>query len=371
MLSKSRQAYFVRPLRTVSVALLLGLSGGCSTLGYYAQSIDGHLELMGRSRPIERALRDERLDSATKARLKLARRARRYASEVLGLPDNDSYTSYADLGRSYAVWNVIATDPLSVEPRQWCFLFVGCIQYRGYFDKARAEAYADTLRAQGMDTYVAGARAYSTLGWFDDPLLNTMIRQPEARLVGIIFHELAHQVLYVPDDTAFNEAFATTVEREGLRRWYRDRQRPEDFRAYLQSEQHRHEFHDLLLETRAKLQAVYASEQSPTHKRAAKARIFAQLQARYQRWKRQAGYEGYDQWMSQPLNNAHLALVATYNDLVPHFHGLLSRLRYDLPDFYAVAAEYAKLPRAERHRRLEAHQPKGTDYARELPAAGD
>lgn len=365
----------MRPCKRILIlSLALGLLpalSACGTLGYYMQSIEGHLDLMSRTRPIDEVLANAQLDATLEQRLNLALEARRYAVTHLGLPDNESYLNYADLRRPYAVWNVIATEPFSVEPMQWCFLFVGCIQYRGYFDKDEATAYAAQLSDQGQDTYVAGARAYSTLGWFDDPLLNTMVQQSEDRLIGVIFHELAHQQLYVSDDSAFNEAFATTVEREGVRRWYADRQQPQQYAAYMLNEQRQRAFHDLLLQTRAQLEGIFASELSPQAKRAAKAAAFARLRENYRHWKAQTHYDGYDEWMAQPLNNAHLALVATYNDLVPHFQALLKELRYDLNAFYAVAQTYADLPKEARVRRLRGHTEKGTPYALETIQAAD
>lgn len=341
------------------LGLLVWLSG-CATVGYYAQSISGHMEIMSRSQAIEGIVNEQGPDGQLEQRLQLALAARRYASEALGLPNNDSYKTYADINRPYAVWNVIATPAFSIEPKQWCFLFVGCIQYRGYFDRQAAEAYAAELADEGYDVYIAGARAYSTLGWFDDPLLNTMVFQSEARLVGVIFHELAHQRLYVKGDSAFNEAFATTVEREGVRRWFR--QRPEPFQAYMRRESRQRAFHDLLLETRARLAELYARNLPDPQTRQRKRQLFDNLRERYASWKRRFDYDGYDQWMRQPLNNAHLALVATYNDLVPHFQALLGQLDNDLAAFYAVVERYARQPKARRHRQLRRFTAKGTRY---------
>jgi len=339
----------MRAIRFGVLAAALVLAG-CGTVGYYGQLAQGHLSLMAQRQPIAKLLQRDDLDPELRARLMLAQQARDFASHDLLLPDNESYRTYTDLGRPYAVWNVVATPAVSLEPRTWCFLVVGCLSYRGYFERSEAEAFAATLAGEGYDVSVAGARAYSTLGWFEDPLLNTMVSRGEADLVGLVVHELAHQQLYVDDDSMFNESFATAVEREGVRRWFEHSGDAEAHRAYLASKDRKEAFHALLAEGRAELQALYASALSDEEKLRRKHQVFARLRERYgvlkQSWN---GYTGYDAWMAQELNNAHLALAATYHELVPAFSALLHASGNDLATFYRAAAELAELPRAKRH----------------------
>ena len=332
------------------LSLSLCLSA-CSTLGYYAQAIGGHNELMGQAKPIDEILADEKTPKALKQKLQLAQQARVFATTQLGLPDNQSYQSYTDLKRPFVVWNVIATPAHAIEPKQWCFLVVGCLSYRGYFDKADATALADELRAQGFDVAVGGVTAYSTLGWFDDPLLNTMLRQDEATMVGVIFHELAHQLIYIDDDSAFNEAFATAVEQEGLRRWFLSRGTPEQYSAYEYRQQQRGRIYQLLISTREKLRAVYNASHTMDEKQQQKQQLFAQLKQQYQQEK--GDYTGFDRWMAQDLNNAHLALVATYQQKVPNFMAVLQSVRGDMVQFYERVRELAAMPALQRQITLE------------------
>lgn len=327
----------------------LGLAG-CATVGYYNQAAQGHFALLAAARPLADWLDDPATPQPLKERLVLARDIRRFAAEALALPDNRSYTSYADLKRPAAVWNVFATPELSLELKTWCYPVFGCAGYRGYFDRAAAEALAAELRASGYDVNVAPVPAYSTLGWFADPLLNTFIFAPDAELARLIFHELAHQVVYARDDTVFNESFATAVEREGLRRWLAvhgdDRQRA----AFAAHAQRREDFLGLLLAHRRRLAEVFASTAPADERRAGKARILAELQLEYRRLRdeRWGGFAGYDRFFYQSLNGAHLAAVGAYNDWVPAFEALLAAAGGDLPAFYAQVSRLGKLDRPAR-----------------------
>lgn len=336
----------------VFVMVGIGMSG-CSSIEYYWQAVSGHTDVLNLKQPISELLARDDLDVELRARLVEMQRARDFASDELGLPDNNSYRDYVDIGRDYVIWNVIATEEFSVSAQQWCFLFAGCVSYRGYFDKAAAHEYAVTLQAEGMDTYVAGARAYSTIGWFDDPLLNTMLYRDEAMRIGVLFHELAHQQLYVQDDTAFNEAFATVVAQEGVRRWFMSRGDARAYEAYLQAEKRRGEFHGLLKQAREKLQELYGDSHEPELMRSKKQAIFRQLTLEYQKLK--AGWKNdkrYDAWMAQSLNNAHLALVATYNEYVPAMRTYLDKADSNLPIFYQQMEQLAGLPIEDRHQKL-------------------
>jgi len=330
----------------------LGMTG-CSSVEYYWQAVNGHTDILKREQPISELLANPDLDDELRARLEEMQRARDFASLELGLPDNNSYREYVDIGRDYVIWNVVAAEEFSVAPQTWCFPFAGCVNYRGYFKKADAQSFADKLRSEGMDVYVAGARAYSTIGWFDDPLLNTMLYRDEALRVGVLFHELAHQQLYVQDDTEFNEAFAMVVAQEGVRRWFLHNGNTSAYALYLESEQRRAEFNALLKQTRKKLQKLYRESQELEVMRTNKQAIFQQMKLDYTRLKHSwHNDKRYDSWMAQSLNNAHLALVATYHDLVPAMKAYLHQVDGELPDFYQKMERLAKLSKDERHKSL-------------------
>ncbi|WP_439683650.1 Aminopeptidase [Cupriavidus oxalaticus] len=350
----------------LAAAVMTGLAlltAGCETVGYYAQSIGGHLGVMAQAQPLNDAIAGARdaNDARLAQRLALAGRIRDYASRELKLPDNGSYRRYANLHRPYVVWSVFATPELSMDLRKWCFPIVGCISYRGYYAQADAEQYAQGLRRDGLEAYVAGIPAYSTLGYFDDPLLNTFVYLPEGELARLIFHELAHQVVYVRNDTAFNESFATAVEAAGVERWLAE-DASEDARAsYRQYDARRQQFRALLLGTRDRLAALYQTPLDDEAKREGKARIFADMRAQYARLKVEWGnYSGYDRWFDQPLTNAHLAAVATYQQWVPAFTALLAQCDGDWRRFYAEASRIGALPAAEREATLRRLAPPAT-----------
>ena len=302
-------------------------------------------------------MRDSETSSALKAKLESVLEMRTFASHELGLPDNKSYRTYVDLERPYVVWNVFAAPEFSVQPEQWCFAFVGCVSYRGYFDKRDAQRFANKLTDDNFDVYVAGISAYSTLGWFHDPMLNTILRRSDSDVAALIFHELAHQVVYVRDDTPFNESFAVTVEREGVKRWLQHKGIDKDFERYRQRKQRRDEFVTLIMHTRTQLERLYASDKSLDAKRSLKAQAFADLRQKYMMLKRRwGGYQGYDRWLAQDLNNAHLASVGLYNQYVPAFQALLAEHDDDLQHFYKAVEKLAKLDKDERIARLNALQ---------------
>ncbi|AHL73641.1 aminopeptidase [Stutzerimonas stutzeri] len=334
----------------VPLLLAVGLNG-CST--YYGQLAVGQLDLLRQREPIAAIIDNPQTDPKLRQRLALALQARRFASRALGLPDNDSYRVYADIQRPYVVWNVFATEAFSVAPLNHCFPIAGCVAYRGYYQQGRARGAAALLRAEGYDTQVSGVQAYSTLGWFDDPLLSSMLRWDDERLAGLIFHELAHQRLYVAGDTAFNESYASFVEREGLRQWRASRGLPAP------SETARDPYADLsrlVLATRERLAALYASGLSEPEMRAAKAAEFMRMRQAY--WQlRDGAWKGdgrFDRWMAQPLNNASLVPFGLYDRWVPAFAALFEQAGGDWQRFYIHVATLGQLPTDERTRRLEA-----------------
>ena len=350
----------------VAAGLSVALLAGCGTVGYYAQSVGGHLAMVNAARPVAEVIADPATDPALKQRLALSQRMRDFAVQELGLPDNASYRRYADVGRPFAVWNVVAAPELSLTLQQWCFPVVGCVAYRGYFDRAEADAFADTLRAQGLEVSVYGVPAYSTLGklprfdWLADPLLNTFVRWNEGELARLVFHELAHQVAFAEGDTVFNESYATAVERIGGRLWL-ERHASEAVRAEQRAiEQRREDFRRLVFAARDELAAVYRSRRSPDAQREAKAATMAKLRADYETLKRErwGGFSGYDPWFAR-ANNAALGVLAAYNAQVPAFEALYQREGRDFARFHAAVRRLAAAPRTERDAALAALAPKG------------
>jgi len=340
-------------IRRAACLLLIAFLAGCTATGYYAQAVRGHLDLMNRRIPIDEVLADAGTPDELRARLEVAREARAFAVGTLGLPDNGSYSSYVAVEGRAVVWNVFAAPALSLEPKRWCFPVAGCVVYRGYFREEEARAYAGELEADGYDVWIGGASAYSTLGRFEDPVLSTMLSADAARLAGTLIHELAHQRLYVEDDSAFNEAFATAVEEEGVRRWLVATGREALLPGWRLGRARAQEFEALLDDARRELGALYASEVSPEEKLRGKARAFEALEAAYRalraRWD---GWAGYDRWFEAPLNNARLIPSATYRRLVPAFEALLAEVGGDLQAFYARCEELAALDAAAREERL-------------------
>ncbi len=346
------------PILPAIVCGLSALFSGCSTLSYYGQAVAGHWRVMSARVPVQQVIDDPTTPEKTRASLQRAQLARQFASVHMTLPDNASYTSFVDLKRDAVTWNVIATQPLSVEPEQWCFPVAGCLSYRGYFHRDEAQAYADRLEAEGMDVAVTRASAYSSLGWFDDPLLNTMITRVEPLLAGVIFHELAHQQLYVKDDSSFNESFATFVERQGVRDWLLRKNSADLQQRYDGYQARQEDFLLMLSELRASLEAIYLSEKDVEYQLEAKAEAFAQLRHDYRHLKiKWAGYSGYDGWFEKPLNNARVAGVSTYNRWVGAFATLFADSGENYARFYQLSAELAALPSAQRLRRLEELSP--------------
>jgi len=347
------------------VVALLGvacLTVGCSTLGYYAQSVGGHLDLLARAKPIDELKASESTPAPLRDRLALAARIRDFAVTDLGLPDNRSYRRYSDLGRNAAVYNVTAAPELSLKLETWCFPVVGCVGYRGYYDRADAEAEAATLRARGLEVNVYGVPAYSTLGKLDwlggDPLLNTFIQWSEGELARLVFHELAHQVVYAEGDTMFNESFATAVERIGVQRWLAQHAGDEAKRQYAAHDARREDFRALTTGFRDRLNRLYTSAATDADKRAGKAELMRELRAEYAKIKaeRWNGFSGYDGWFER-ANNASFGVLAAYNELVPQFERLYESEGRDFERFYAAVARLAALPKDERHAKLQDTSP--------------
>ena len=335
--------YRIARLLTIAAALLP--LTGC----YLMQAATGQMAISSKREPIAEVLADSATPPPLRARLEYVAAARDFASRELGLPDNESYRSYADLGRPYVVWNVFAAPEFSVEPRRWCFPIAGCVVYRGYFNEESARSYARKLRRRGDDVAVGGVAAYSTLGHFNDPVLSTMLGWSDAQLAGTLFHELAHQVVYVPGDSEFNESFATVVEEAGLERWLAARQREQDLVAWREQRERQSEFIALLLKTRDKLRELYESALADDEKRSRKQYEFGELKLDYAQLRQQwNGYSGYDRWFDRTLSNAHLVSAATYYGCVPGLQRVLSEVGGDLPRFYEEAKRLARMEKDAR-----------------------
>lgn len=345
----------------VAAAAAVALLSGCTDMSYLLQSAKGHIDIVRAARPVDEWLAEENTPEALKQRLRLAQMLRRYAVDTLKLPDNASYKRYAALQRRAAVWNVVAAPAYSLKPKDWCFPVTGCVSYRGYFAEQDAQALASNLRAQGLEASVYPVPAYSTLGWTNwlggDPLLSTFIHYPEGELARMIFHELAHQVLYAQGDTAFNESFATAVERLGSAAWLANPDHAAAQQEYTSFDARRQAFRALTAVTRRNLQAVYGDDETtsaPTpQQEEKKVAAYAEFRAAYAQLKTSwGGYNRYDTWVAN-ANNASFAALAAYDDWVDAFEALFVRSNGDWAAFYSAAKELADLPKEPRTLRLQ------------------
>lgn len=346
--------------RLLPIAIVSLFLSACESLSYYSQAAEGQLSLWWHSRSIDALIADETTNIELKQRLLLVQKIQNFAVSELGLPDTGSYQSYSDIGRTHVVWNVYAAKEFSLKPHEWCFPIAGCVTYKGFFSKQSAYNYADRLNNNGLDTFVSGVAAYSTLGWFDDPVLNTFIYRERVQLAAMLFHELAHQQLYVPGDTTFNESFATVVEIEGVRRWLALNQSEDELAMarYQKSKAAHSDFVDTLMNARKRLDALYQKRIGPLEMRLKRQQYFQQiLNEDYQEFKqRWGGLDRYDRWIGYPekpaLNNAKLSTISSYHQWRVAFQKVLAREKGDLDAFYKAALVLAKLPEQERHEQL-------------------
>jgi predicted aminopeptidase len=339
----------------VGVIAIGATIAGCSSLGYYAQAARGQMQLLAHREPITEVIEQPDTKESLKATLRLVLEIRDYASAELALPDNKSYRTYVDIKRPYVVWNLFAAPEFSIDPKRWCFPWVGCLSYKGYFNEAKARAAGEELSGQRYDVYVGGIAAYSTLGHFDDPFLSSMLRLAENVTAGIVFHELAHQRVYIRDDTELNEAFASLVEEEGVERWLTTRRGPAALASWHQRREREQAFAGIVDATRKDLGQLYASGLPAEQMRVRKAEELDALRARYAELKASwGGYAGYDAWFDSGLNNARISSVATYQRLVPALRVLLADTGGDLPAFYARVEAFGELTAAERNKQLDA-----------------
>lgn len=340
----------------LSLLIIFPLLSSCESISYYSQAAQGQWSLWWQRQPIDELLIDEKLNADLQQRLQQVLEIRDFASTHLSLPSNNSYRYYTDLQRSSVVWNVFAAEEFSVQAKKWCFPIAGCVSYRGYFSEQAARDYAENLAQQGYDTYVGTVAAYSTLGWFDDPVLSTFIHYDETRMAGLIFHELAHQQLYIPGDTMFNESFASAVAVAGVERWLIQRQRPELMVAYLQRQTVSRDFIATVMRGRQRLEVLYQRDISELEKRRRKQAIIDELSSRdYREFQsRWDGVSHYDRWMDNSLNNAKLSTLASYHQWQPAFQRMLLESGGDFSVFYQRVDQLAKLDKEKRQLILQA-----------------
>ena len=334
---------------TLLVLLSIALVS-CETVGYYSQAARGQLTIVFGREDIQQLLKAEQdLPAELVEKFAKVMDIREFAASELGLPVGENYSSYVDLEREHVVWNVFAAPEFSVDPVNWCYPIAGCVAYRGYFSEQSALSYAAKLEEDGLDVYTGGVDAYSTLGWFEDSLLSTVLNRVDYQLAGLLFHELAHQLVYLPGDTTFNESFATAVEREGVRRWLTKSNKDSDIDAALLDYDRQQQFVDLVTDYRDRFESLYQLDLNESSMRSQKLEVQQALREEYAVLKQQwQGYEGYDGWFSRPLNNAQLSTVASYNDLLPFFATVFEQSNQDFSAFYAEVIRIASLPEKER-----------------------
>ncbi|RON35262.1 aminopeptidase [Pseudomonas brassicacearum] len=342
-----------RVLRILFPGVLFLFLNGCASVSYYGQLASGQLQLLRAREPVSRVIADPGRDQLLRAHLTQSQKARTFASQQLQLPDNQSYRLYADIGRPFVVWNVFATPEFSLTPQNHCFPIAGCVAYRGYYSQSAARGEAALQRLQGMDVSIGGVEAYSTLGWFNDPIISSMMAWGDERLATLIFHELAHQRFYVKDDTEFNESFATFVEQEGTRQWRAFRGLAPDSGAQVQQ---RDQFIQLVLDTRTRLERLYTLPLPADKMRQRKADEFERLRGEYRQLRdsQWPGDKRYDAWINAPMNNARLLPFGLYDQWVPAFAALFRQVGGDWMKFYAAVEKLGALPVGERKAALKA-----------------
>ena len=356
----------------ISIPLLLSL-GGCADMGYYWHSARGHLAVMNQRVDIDELVADETTDAVLRERLLLVKEIRRFSVERLKLPQNDSYLSYVELDRPWLIQNLFAAPEFSTRLHQWCYPVIGCASYRGYYDEKRLADYVEELESRGLEVYTGRVSAYSTLGWFDDPVLSSFIDWPDHRLAGLLFHELTHQQIYIDDDTTFNESLASAVQQVGTELWLESRKQYDELERIARWLQYRAEVIELIQATRARLQTLYATDASDDEKRRDKQTIFEQARSEHTRLAMQHGINGgYSGWFAGEMNNAKIGSVAAYNSQMPAFINMIRAHGNDFERFYRYAETIGRLVKEDRDRCLEAWslQQPSTANCPEIEGAG-
>ncbi len=342
-----------RAVRATLLAVLLALMSSCDSVHFYAQAVHGQAAILLSREPISKLLKSADTDDELRRRLTLVEAARGFAEQELGLYSGGSFTSFVDAGREHLVWNVFAAPADSVDLLNWCFPVAGCVSYRGYFSEQAAQRYADKLTQQGLDVYVGGVDAYSTLGWFEDPLPSTVLRRSDSELAGLIFHELAHQRVYLPGDTRFNESFASFVEREGLRRWLEHTGQVELYQRAIESLEVQQRFAKFVGDYREQLRALYAESAPATEQQVSKNILINEMRSAWTQHQDAAYYKG---WFAGDINNAKLATVAAYFDWVPAFEQLFLNSGQQFEVFLTQVEAMTQVSDSDRQQQLSALQ---------------
>ncbi|RLA13296.1 MAG: aminopeptidase [Gammaproteobacteria bacterium] len=336
-------------MRTFLLLILLLLLNACSDLGYYWHTANGHMTLMNNRVDIDVMLEDPELEPKLRERLRLVKEIRDFSVETLSLPESDSYNNYVQLDRPYALKNLFAATEFSTDLHVWCYPIVGCASYRGYYDEDRLAGYVEQLKAQNFDTYIGFVPAYSTLGWFDDPVLSSFIYWPDYRLAGLLFHELTHQRIFIENDTRFNESLASAVQQAGTELWLKSSNRSAQQVEFRRSIEYQREVVGLIEQTRETLTALYQGDQDETIKRVQKQVIFANTRESYVALAQRLNYRGgYESWFAGELNNAKLGSVSAYHEQLPAFLAILKARNYDFSAFFDTVEGISELEKAER-----------------------
>ena len=339
--------------KILTVLMVLQITG-CADLSYYLHSVKGQLSIMQQTREIDEVLQDESTQSKLREQLTLVSRIRQFAFTKLDLPESDSYTEYADLGRPYVLKNLFASAEFSIVLQRWCYPIAGCAGYRGYFDEERLQGFKAKLEQQGKDVYVANIPAYSTLGWFDDPVLNTFIYWPEYRLAGLIFHELAHQRLYIDGDTSFNESFATAVQQTAVEKWLEESNQFAKLAAYKLNQKNRRMVFQLIESGRQQLNLLYESKLTDSLKRTKKYQLLQKLKNDYRQLSAKFTVkDGFSNWFNGQLNNAKLASVSTYHSSTGAFRNMLKYYQGDYSEFYRQVEKISRMDKVDRYNCLD------------------
>ncbi|WP_372970805.1 aminopeptidase [Marinobacter sp.] len=336
------------------VTLLITTLSGCTTLGYYSQAVSGHLSLMMSTQPVPRLLDAPSTPTDLRQKLSVAQEAREFAENQLALPVGDAFSTYAELGRPWVVVNLVAAPEFSLQAHRWCYPVIGCQAYRGYYQLEEAQEEEQYFKDEGYDTFIGGVTAYSTLGWFDDPLHSGFTSLPDNRMVALMFHELAHRVVYIDDDTAFNESFATAVELEGLRLWLNQQDDEDGFQRALERLRQRNQTLALVTAATAQLEALYVQQHTrpKAELRQQKAEVFRKLQDDYQAMSADWNQPGPFGENPTELNNANLVLFSQYNQHVPAFRQMIRDHDGDFKAFYAAVENLSGQPPGNRQKTL-------------------
>lgn len=344
---------FGRTIIAQSLLLWVILLSGCETVHFYTQAAAGQIRILSSRRPVEEVIREPGTSQEVRRKLELVSSIRVFAEDQLALPVQDSYATYVETGQSYVVWNVFAAPEFSLEMKKFCFPVAGCVNYKGFFKQADARNAAEGLRRDGYDVYVGGVAAYSTLGWFDDPIMDTFLRRSDTRLAALLFHELAHKAVYAQGDTSFNEGFATALERYALKQWLSQRNNGQAYAEYEAAEIRRQQVIHLIRQTRDRLAELYGNDSDADTMRKQKHEVLEALREDYRKLRQSwDGHTEFQAWMTGPINNAALGAVGAYQDRVPAFEAILRRVNFDIPAFVEQCRELAAMDKEEREQAM-------------------